>query len=262
MDDTLDAWERPYFEPGGGDALIFCAVFGEIDLAAPLSRETYQCAGVPEGAVLSKYERSAADQAASLDQLRDETGYLWRQFEADHPDAAAAARDAPMCVLLRGEVADPVDLTYLRDVVGLIAWMLDHGGVAVYDPQRFEWWPGDAWRKKVFDRAEAAPLQHTIILTSAEDDTGRLWFHTRGMRKFGRPDISVRSVGPTHQPAIIELCERFIVHMAHGAVTPDGQAISMAALPPGGIVRHRGDLDDPDFNNVHIAIEWPGGALD
>jgi hypothetical protein len=35
----------------------------------------------------------------------------------------------------------------------------------------------------------------------------------------------------------------------------------MADLPPGGACRPRGNHDDPDFNNVHVAIEWPAGAL-
>lgn len=262
MNDTLEPWKRPNYEPGGGDALVFCAVFGDVDLAAPLSRGTHRCGGVPDGVAMSKYERAVPDQATSLDQLRDESGYLWRQFEADDPDAADAARTAPMAVLLRGEIADPADLTYLRDLVGLITWMLDHGGVAVYDPQMFRWWPADAWRQKIFDRADPAPRQHTVILTSGEDDTDRLWFHTRGMRKFGRPDISVRNVGPEHQSAVVELCNRLIEQMALGTVVPEGQAVTMVALPPGGVARHRGDLDNPDFNNAHIAIEWPDGALD
>jgi hypothetical protein len=35
----------------------------------------------------------------------------------------------------------------------------------------------------------------------------------------------------------------------------------MATLPPGGAARHGGDLDDPDFNNVHLEIVWPDPGL-
>ena len=30
----------------------------------------------------------------------------------------------------------------------------------------------------------------------------------------------------------------------------------MSGLPPGGVCLHGGSVDDPDFNNVHIEIEW------
>jgi hypothetical protein len=35
----------------------------------------------------------------------------------------------------------------------------------------------------------------------------------------------------------------------------------MASLPPGGRCRAGGDPDDPDFNNIHVAIEWPASGL-
>jgi len=31
----------------------------------------------------------------------------------------------------------------------------------------------------------------------------------------------------------------------------------MQALPPGMKCFNRGDKDDPDFNNVHVEIDWP-----
>jgi hypothetical protein len=34
---------------------------------------------------------------------------------------------------------DQSDLSYLRDTVGLLTSLLDHGGVTVYDPQMFHW---------------------------------------------------------------------------------------------------------------------------
>jgi hypothetical protein len=49
--------------------------------------------------------------------------------------------------------------------------------------------------------------------------------------------------------------------MAFGGMPADGETIQMKSLPAGGVVRHRGDLDDPDFNNVHVEIEWPPGKL-
>ena len=81
------------------------------------------------------------------------------------------------------------------------------------------------------------------------------------MRKFGRPDISVRHVGPAYRDAVIDLCERFIEYQAFGGVIAEGEKIRIASLPPGGMAHHGGDLDDADFNNVHVEIGWPEHGL-
>lgn len=85
--------------------------------------------------------------------------------------------------------------------------------------------------------------------------------HARGLRQYGRPDLSVRGVGPQHIDAVTNMIERFIEMQAYGGVVREGQEVHMRGLPPGGVCHHRGSLDDPDFNNVHIAIEWEGGAI-
>ena len=37
----------------------------------------------------------------------------------------------------------------------------------------------------------------------------------------------------------------------------EGRVIRLKNLPPGMICRPRGDVDDPDFNNMHVEIVWP-----
>ena len=41
-----------------------------------------------------------------------------------------------------------------------------------------------------------------------------------------------------------------------GAIIEEGQKIRMNSLPEGITCHYEGDLDDPDFNNVHIEIRW------
>jgi hypothetical protein len=76
------------------------------------------------------------------------------------------------------------------------------------------------------------------------------------MRKFGRPDLSIHAVPPSHRDAVIDLCNRFIELQALGGLIPEGQVIKMDSLP-GMTCHHGGDLDDPDFNNVHVEVRWP-----
>ena len=74
------------------------------------------------------------------------------------------------------------------------------------------------------------------------------------MRKFGRPDLSIRSVSKERESAAIDLINRLIVMQAEGGRVPEGQSIQLRSLPPGLTCHHTGSLDDPEFNNVHVEI--------
>lgn len=253
MPTELPFWPRTHFVPDGGEPLLFYVLYGDINRKALLDREFYRSAGVPSGLDLMHYgPPSNADVPGTF---RD--GYLWEEFKAANPVLASTVANCESCLILRGEPTDSTTLNYLRDTVGLITYLLDQGGVCVYDPLMFRWWDKEEWRKVVFEPAAAVPRQHAVILFSAEeDDPSRKWFHTRGMRKFGRPDISVHHVRPEHEAAVIDLCERLIEHQAFGHVVAEGQSIQMSSLPAGGTLHHQGDLDDPDFNNVHLEAVW------
>jgi hypothetical protein len=89
---------------------------------------------------------------------------------------------------------------------------------------------------------------------SEDSNPDSRWYHTRGMRKFGRPDLSVHGVTPDLETGVEDLLNRFIEMLAFGAVVPDGQAIKLASLPHGWRCFHRGSLEDADFNNTHLEI--------
>lgn len=184
-------------------------------------------------------------------------GYLWEELKKRNPKLAGQVAGASECLILRGEIDDGPTLNYLRDAVGLLTFLLDNGGIAVYDPLMFHWWEPDEWRERIFDPAGAVPRHHVVILTSEESSPGRTWFHTRGLRKFGRPELSVHNVPAQHHEGVIDLCNRFIEFQAFGGLIEEGQEIRMKSLPEGMMCRHGGDLDDPDFNNVHVEITWP-----
>jgi hypothetical protein len=98
--------------------------------------------------------------------------------------------------------------------------------------------------------------KQVTILVSDEPD-GTHWLHTRGMRKFGRPDLSFHKVGSQYEQPAIDLLNRFILLQAQGGLIPENKEIQISALPAGLTCHHEGRLDDPDFNNVHVEIRWP-----
>lgn len=167
---------------------------------------------------------------------------------------ARTVESSEECIILRGVVRDPHSLDYLRDAVGLVMALVDSGGIAVFDAHAFQWWSGEEWRLKVFEQPFVAPHQHVSLMASEEQEPERRWYHTRGMIKFGRPDLSVHNVEPELEAGVEALCNRLIESQVLGAVVAEGEAVRMRSLPPGWRCRHRGSLDDPDFNNRHIEI--------
>lgn len=252
MSGVLQRWEREYYETGGGDPFLFYVLYGTIDHQVPLSRSQYRSQGMPEGLQIMTYGPSKHPQVPSS--FRE--GYLWEKLQKLDPSFAESIAMQDSCMIFKGSFEDPETLNYFRDTIGLITHFLDQGGVAIYDPQMLEWWSPEQWKTRIFEPAAMVPRHHTIILVSEDDHNENAeWVHTRGMRKFGRPDISFRGVTSGLKDGAIDLCNRFIEYQAFGGVITEGEEIRMKSLPEGLRCFHRGDVDDPDFNNVHIAIE-------
>jgi len=249
---SLPSWPREYYEGGEQNAFLFYVVYGSNVEDLQLSRSKYRCDGIPDGIDVMAYgPMQHPDVVASFRE-----GYLWDELQTRRPALASAVAEQSGCIVIRGSVPSGPSLNYFRDRIGLLTAQLDCGGVAIYDPQSFVWWSPDNWKARVFDPASPQAGEHVSILVSDEDG-GRQWFHTRGLRKFGRPDISLRGVPAGYRAAAEDLFNRFIHFQAHGGVIKDGQQIRMQALPESMVCVHGGHEDDPEFNNTHIEILWP-----
>jgi hypothetical protein len=254
----LPSWERPHFAPCDGEAFLIFVAFGDIDTSQPLSSSKYRCSGIADDFQVTGYDRVTYPQVFE----NFLSGFLWERLQEEDPDLARQVEKSGSCIVVRLTRPNSATLDYLRDTVGVLTWMLDHGGLAIYDPEAFRWWSPPAWREEIFDPAGPVPRNHVVILLSEEEaDPELVWIHTRGLRKFGRPDVSVHNVPERHQDGVIEMINRFIEYQGFGGVIPEGEAIRMAAVPAGGVARHGGDVEDPDFNNVHVEIVWPGAGL-
>ena len=253
----LVSWPRRFFEPTGAKALVWYQVYGHFPDTIEISSSQYRCASVPQGIELANHTR--------VDQEEIVTRFLKHPFFAaslkrELPQLAGAVETAPECTIIRREVPDSPNLDYLRDVVGLVTWFFDNGALAVLDPQTMTWYDREKWRSQLFDPNGPVPSHHVVIQYSEEQggaDTNAFWFHTRGMKKFARPDLSVHGARAQNRDAVIDLLNRLVEAQAFGGVITEGQVIKMQSLPEGITCHHAGKLDDPDFNNTHIEIVWP-----
>lgn len=233
-----ESWPRPRYVAGGGDALVALEVCGEFAADwAPLE--------LPDGLKATvKANDFARFGEAEAEMLR-----------VSNPGAARAMEAAPQVVSVRGVVADPPDLEYLRFTLGLIHDLLRFGGAGVIDPQTLQVFSPPQWRE-IYWSGAFEPTSHATILLSPEAD--KIWLHTRGMRLFGRPDVSCHGVLPAEVELLQPVFNGLIRMMAAGAIIPDGQMVQAVGIENRLICRNSGGLDDPDFSNFRVELEWEG----
>lgn len=250
MSKTIPAWQRPHWQPSDEEILLQFYVFGKFEGGRPPMQE-YGSAGLPDGVEMNSHHHHALRQweGYPLD------GELGRMLKEDAADAYRAAFDAPQVLVIRGTIKDSQATGYLRDTLGVIAALLDVGGTAVFDPQIASLLTADAWRRRYLV-PDGAPIRHHLLIMRDSEGPGRSWVHTRGLRKFGRPDISLRNVPDRDIDKAGILCERMADMQALGAHFKQGQTLETEGLPD-MVAQLGGDLSHPDFNNSYVEFRWP-----
>ncbi|RYG21228.1 hypothetical protein EON82_19185, partial [bacterium] len=115
-------WEREYFQPGEGDAVLNFIVFGELTADVQVSASEYRTSGPPKGTEMELFTRE--EHGEWVDSWTE--GYFGAML-ADDPELEAKVKAAPTLAVLQGEVHDPSTLDYLRDAVGVVTALLDRG---------------------------------------------------------------------------------------------------------------------------------------
>lgn len=247
-------WPRPQWHDSGDQAFLLWFVFGDFEPDFKIDAVTYRTRGTPPGIEVVRY---ANGELAKWDGY-PLAGALGRLLWDENARLFERAKKARECVMLRGALADPADLDALRDLVGTITALGDLGGIAVIDPQTLSMFDAADWRERFFVEEAFSARDHVLILCSEdEQNTDRLHVHTRGMRKFARPDISIRNVPSAAAGVAGELANRLVDFQALGGIVEDGRVIETEGAPANMTIHQAGALDDPEFNNRHLALRWP-----
>ncbi|MGH8190646.1 MAG: hypothetical protein ACREP2_04295 [Rhodanobacteraceae bacterium] len=248
-------WTRPHWTRDEAKAMLLYFVFGKFGAEPKLDLSAHGSEGLPQGVAMSRVPKA---MLAHWDghPLRGALGGVLRDGD---PAAFETARGAPECLMLRGELPDAGSLGYLRDTLGVVAGLLDAGGVAVVDPQILEIFSAEDWRARYAGAQRAVPRNHVLIVCQ-DDDDGRAWIRTRGMRKFARPDISIRHVPQADVQRAGAVAAQLADFEARGMRFGVGSTVAAEGLPDGLRVVRVGSLDDPRFNNVHLELVWPAGT--
>ena len=161
-------------------------VFGREFELGPLSRATY---GVPspesmEHIEVRRHER--AHDAAWFDAFR--SGSMRTIATSDLGPRLAALDAATIVHTIVADVEGPADLTYLQAAWGYARYLVAMGGSVVLDAHAIAYHHGDDLPPP------GAPLDserevRVVYETSADRPESPHALHTRGMKKFGAPDL-------------------------------------------------------------------------
>lgn len=249
---TIPAWQRPHWQPSDEEIVLQFYVFGQFE-AVRVPSADYGSDGLPQGVELTSHHHAALRQWEGYP-LKGQIGDM---FKEDAPEAYQAALGAPQVLVVRGRIKDAGDVGYLRDTLGVLAGLLDIGGVAILDPQILTLFDAATWRRHYLVRDGAPIRNHVLILRDADEAEGRNWIHTRGMRKFGRPDVSIRNVPDRDTDRAGILGERLVELLALGSHFNDGQQLDAEGVLGGLTAKLGGGEADPEFNNTYVEFRWP-----
>jgi hypothetical protein len=247
------AWPRPYWQPSSEEVLLQFYVFGKFEQELVIPAMRYESPGLPAGVDIQRFQNLALRQWEGYP-LKGALGEILRD---ESPETFEQARTAPDVLVVRGKISDRNTLDYLRDTLGVLAALLDIGGSAILDPQILSLFSAEDWRRRYLVQGGATPRNHLLVLRNTEETAGRSWIHTRGMRKFGRPDISLRNVPDREIDHAGALCEHLIDLQSLGTHFVAGQQMEVDGLSEDLVAQPGGSLDDPQFNNTYVAFHWP-----
>lgn len=194
------------------------------------------------------------DRAFALDTVID-------YGEENYPQLFQQLRTATAGIRIVGLIEQgDRDIVSCFDALSLMITLLMGGvqGDVLFDMFTLSLLSGQDW----FDIAstfEVNPCPHVKILVSEELGQPGFWLHTKGMIKYGRPDLSMRQVAESDISGRVTLLNRLIrEQILDAAVYQDHQIIDMVHNDnqPHSRVRvvYAGSMEDSDFNNIHLDV--------
>jgi hypothetical protein len=228
-------WSRPHYKPSASRPSLFYLVFGEPPAsdALNISRVRHHVDSIQPELQVSRHPRGQ-DPAWFDAWLSSAVG---TEIGPVFGDGAPAVFAAQHVTAVRGEFDDPDSLAYLRNTVGVVSAVTEAAApVAILDAYSLTWWKPQDWRRRFVDESEFRVDDHVFIAVT-DDPAARpgLRTYTRGMRKFGRPELQIKHLPGEYavtNPAIRDsgnILSGLANHLARGAVIEDGGTMRLAA---------------------------------
>lgn len=259
-------WERPYHEPQGRLATVMFFAFadGPLDLSSKISRSRF---GLPSG-----FDLASVDVRQHLRNEAPEwfdgffTPEMLSMSRRDLAGLNGEHADWTTAYSLRLQVSEPPNLAYLQGCWGFMAWICASGAKVVLDEHAVRWYGGEQVAQ--LDPLRPFDIGNEISVVFETDVTpgfGHV-IHTRGLAKFGRPDLLLKGAERADAQAGGVLLKGLAQRAALGAAFRENQTVGPNGLAPRALIRYEPGVSHPEvnLNNDGLVLDisrWGLGEL-
>ena len=237
MSTPIPAWQRSHFQPGGfpNAFQLFCFSTGPLKGDVPMSAARF---GLPSPEVMKGVEVRELTRdmdSAWFDGFR--SGSL-RAIATQALGDVSALDSATQLTAVLISREDAADLTHLQAGWAVAQWLVARGVSVILDAQTNRFWKGADVADWPVSRPFALSSDVNIVV-EAEPTSPSATVYTRGLQKFGRPDLVVRDVPGEQWDAVAGLVRALAGQLADGVVLRagdrvniDGKSLTLAAFKP------------------------------
>ena len=194
-------------------------------------------------------------EIAAMQASHFRSGSSWEKVQSEQPALATGVDGSTLAVTLHGTVLAHDSLDYLKEAIDIMASLVELGAVGVLDVITGSWYDADSWTSMVEQGSIFNPFDHVLTEQVSEAD-GKVWTRTHGLRKFARPDLSIRGVEAGDVEQVSKMVDRFVNHLALGGIFEHEREIEMDGWEAKyRVLEVQGDPEDPDFHNTYVEFE-------
>jgi hypothetical protein len=249
---AIEPWQRPAFRPTGRTAAITLIVFADENVLGT-GRDLQIRDAVPPAASLATLDlrmHQYADSAGWIDAWR--TGAL-RNIAAGQLDDLGRLEAASCCYSITVAAEDPTDLTHLQLAWAVASRIAAAGAFAALDVYAVNWLPGSTVASLSPDRPFT--IQQEVNLVAETEPTPGFGHpvHTRGMIKFGRPDL-VAGVPADCVEETGQILNHLARMLADGHILVPGQRLRLDGQRMLTVAAYAPDATTPDLNLNNDAL--------
>lgn len=221
----ISVWARKSFQRAGAANVVqlFCFSRGSLRTDVPMSAAKYGLPSPEAMQLLEVRELPRTLDVAWFDGFR--TGALRGVAERTLGDLKALDEATHLTAVLV-ERADTGNLVHLQAAWAVCQWLVARGATVVLDAQTTHYWKG----ADVASWPAERPFTLSVdVRVTVEADPGAPFglVHTRGLQKFGRPDLVVTGVPSARWDAVAGLVRSAAGLMADGLVLEPDQTLQL-----------------------------------
>jgi hypothetical protein len=237
MSDPVPVWQRSAFVSGGSvnQFQLFCFAPGPLRPDVPMSASRFGLPSAEAMAFVEVRELARGVDPQWFDGFRSGSLRALATQALGSPQALDQATQLTAVLVSRPDAAE---LVHLQAGWAVAQWLIARGVTVVLDAQANRFWSA----AEVADWPATRPLalsSEVNVIVEAEPTASVATIHTRGLGKFGRPDLVVLNVPGSRWDAVAGLVRTLAGRQVDGAllrageqVTVDGNAVKLEAFRP------------------------------